>query len=175
MFSDPEHNVSQFGLEKGMRVADLGAGSGFYALAMAKAVGDKGTVYAVDIQKDLLLRLKNQAVKNRVLHLETVWGDLETVGGTKLRDGAVDRVLVSNILFQIEHKDALVKEVERILKPGGQVMVIDWADSFNNLGPAAPQVVPEAAARTLFEQNGFSFVRSVRAGDHHYGLIFDRP
>ncbi|MBI2474518.1 MAG: methyltransferase domain-containing protein, partial [Candidatus Taylorbacteria bacterium] len=61
-FSDPSHNVEQFDLQSGMTVADFGTGSGYYAFAAAKAVGDKGKVYAIDVQKPLLEKLKREAV-----------------------------------------------------------------------------------------------------------------
>ena len=61
MFSDPEKNIEQFSLGKGMHVADFGTGSGFYALAAAEAVGETGRVYAIDVQKDLLEKLKKEA------------------------------------------------------------------------------------------------------------------
>ena len=172
MFSDQEKNLDQFGLQKGMRVADFGAGSGFYALTAAKLVGDKGKVYAVDIQKDLLVRLKKEAAAKKILNVEIIWGDLEKEGGAKLKDDSVDRVIISNLLFQIGKKESLVKEAARVLKPNGKVLVIDWTDSFGNLGPQEKDVFGKEAARTLFENGGFSLERTIDAGAHHYGLVF---
>jgi ubiquinone/menaquinone biosynthesis C-methylase UbiE len=57
MFAHPETILSGFDLKSGMHVADLGTGSGFYALAAAHLVGSKGRVYAIDVQKDLLDRI----------------------------------------------------------------------------------------------------------------------
>lgn len=174
MFSDPAHNIEQFDLEKGMHVADFGAGSGFYAIIAAKAVGEEGKIYAIDIQKDLLFRLKKEAERQGILNIEIIWGDIEENESTKLRAGSVDRVIVSNILFQIEKKEAVVQEVGRVLKPGGKVLVIDWTDSFNNMGPAPKHVFTEVLAKKLFEYGGFAIERSIQAGDHHYGFIAKR-
>ncbi|MFA6273173.1 MAG: methyltransferase domain-containing protein [Candidatus Paceibacterota bacterium] len=174
MFSDPEKNLDQFDLQKGMRVADFGAGSGFYVLTAAKLVGDKGKVYAVDIQKDLLVRLKKEAAVKKILNIEIVWGDLEKVGGAKLEDNSVDRVIVSNLLFQINGKENLAKEAMRILKPGGKILAIDWIESFGNLGPRTENVFGKETARTLFENAGFSLEKTIDAGAHHYGLIFSK-
>lgn len=172
MFSDPEKNLDQFDLQKGMRVVDFGAGSGFYVLTAAKLVGDKGKVYAIDIQKDLLVRLKKEAATKKVLNIEIVWGDLEKAGGAKLHDHSVDRVIVSNLLFQIGGKESLAKEAARVLKPGGKALTIDWTESFGGLGPQEKDVFGKEAARTLFENAGFSLERAIDAGAHHYGLIF---
>ena len=59
IFSDPKKNLKQFCLEEGMRVADFGSGSGYYTLAAAEAVGDTGRVYAIEIQQELLKKVKN--------------------------------------------------------------------------------------------------------------------
>ncbi|HEY4714970.1 MAG TPA: methyltransferase domain-containing protein [Candidatus Paceibacterota bacterium] len=174
MFADPENNIKQFALKDGAVVADLGAGSGFYTFAAARAVGPSGLVYAVDIDTDLLRRIKDEAGERELKNIEIIPGDLEKVGGTKLADSFADAVLVSNILFQVTNKDALIKEVQRILKPDGRVLVIDWKDSFGGLGPEKKAIVPEVAARDLFEIHNFEFEREISAGEHHYGIIFKK-
>lgn len=171
-FSDPSHNVEQFDLQSGMTVADFGTGSGYYAFAAAKAVGDKGKVYAIDVQKPLLEKLKREAVSRSAHNLEIIWADVEKPGGTKLRDASADAAIIANILFQVEHKSDFLAEVYRVLKPKGKVLVIDWQDSFAGVGPAIEHVVPAAKARALFEAAGFAFERDVRAGGHHWGMVF---
>ena len=84
MFSDPRDNVKQFSLGPGNFVADFGAGSGFYTLAASDAVGPDGKVYAIDVQKDLLLKIKNLANSQHKRNVDVIWADLEHVGGTKL-------------------------------------------------------------------------------------------
>src|SRR5690349_15540940 len=59
MFSEPSANLAKLGLVDGMKVVDLGAGSGFYSYEAARRVGATGRVYAVDVQKDLLERLRS--------------------------------------------------------------------------------------------------------------------
>ncbi len=174
MFSDPKRNVEQLGLTPGMKVVDMGAGSGFYTLAAAELVGGSGRVYAVDIQKELLDRIKNEAAKRRLTNIEAIWGDIEKAGGTKLQAGIADAVIVSNVLFQIEQKAVFVDEIKRILKPKREVLIVDWTDSFGGMGPDGKSIVTEEAAKQLFESHGFMLTRSIRPGDHHYGLIFSK-
>jgi ubiquinone/menaquinone biosynthesis C-methylase UbiE len=174
MFIDPKKMVEQFSLIPGMKVADLGAGSGAYAVELARAVGGAGQVYAVDIQQELLARIKNQVRLGKAGNVEVIWGDLEKVGGTRLQETSIDFALASNILFQIDHKDVFCQEVMRILRKGGRLGVIDWKDSYNGLGPPAADVLTEPAARSIFEKAGFTYDHNVPAGDHHYGLIFKK-
>ncbi|MEO8637734.1 MAG: methyltransferase domain-containing protein [Candidatus Taylorbacteria bacterium] len=172
MFSDPKHNIEQLNLDPGMVVADVGSGSGHYSLEAAKIVGDKGKVYAIDVQKDLLARLKSHAVAEHLHNIEVIWGNAEKPGGTRVKDAFVDFVFVSNILFQVEDKKTFAKEIKRIVKTNGRVLVVDWADSFGGMGPQREHVVTEAKAKELFLSEGLAFERGIQAGAHHYGLVF---
>jgi ubiquinone/menaquinone biosynthesis C-methylase UbiE len=172
MFSDPENNVKQFGLAPGMIVADFGAGSGFYTMAAARAVLPAGKVFAVDIQKGLLEKLKNGARQNQLSNIDIVWGDLEHLGGTKLREGSLDAVLACNLFFQIENKDGLCLEIKRVLRPNARVLVVDWAASFGGLGPQEKDVITKIKMCDIFQEHGFKLDREISAGAEHYGLIF---
>jgi ubiquinone/menaquinone biosynthesis C-methylase UbiE len=171
MFSDPAANLAKFGLIDGMKVVDIGAGSGFYSIEAAKRVGSSGRIYAVDVQKDLLERLRSVASNQGVRNIEVVWGNAEKIGGTKLRESIADRVIASNVLFQIEKPDDFCLELKRILKPGGKVLIIDWSEA-STMSPQ--QLVTSAKAQQLFEKSGFKLEDSFNAGDHHYGLVFSR-
>lgn len=173
MFSDPQKNLSLFGVDIGMKVVDLGAGSGFYTIEAAKMVGPRGRVYAVDVMQDILSKIKNSAALAGVHNVEIVWGNIEKIGGTKLREAMADRVILSNTLFQVAaaDRDNLALEAKRITKPGGKLMVIDWVAG----GALSPkQVVPRMVAEGTFEKAGFQIERTFDAGDHHYGIIFKR-
>lgn len=171
MFSDPAQNLAKLGLTDGMKVADIGAGSGFYTIEAARRVGGSGRVFALDIQKDLLDRLRNAAAAQHLNNIEVVWANAEKIGGTKLREGSIDRVVASNILFQLEKPEDFALEMKRILKPGGKILVIDWSEA-SALGPQ--NVFPQMKAETLFAKNGFVSEQAFNAGDHHYGLVLAR-
>jgi ubiquinone/menaquinone biosynthesis C-methylase UbiE len=171
MFSDPVSNLSKLGLTEGMRVVDLGAGSGFYTFEAARRVGNSGRVFAVDVVKDLLERIRSVGLTTGLRNIEVIWGNFEKIGGTKLGEGTADRVIASNVLFQVEKTDEFVLEIKRILKPGGKVLVVDW-DSVSTLSPKT--VVTANKAQMLFEKAGFKLDQSFGAGDHHYGLVLIR-
>jgi ubiquinone/menaquinone biosynthesis C-methylase UbiE len=174
-FSDPQKNIQQFGLIEGMKVADLGAGSAAYTLAAARQVGLSGRVYAIEVQKELLSNIKNSGLQQGLSNIETIWGDIEQRGGTKIKDGTLDAAIVSNVLFQTEDKHSLAEEVKRILKPQGRVLVVDWKESFGGMGPHPDHVVKEQRAKQIFEDCGFTIDRTIAAGEHHYGFIAIKP
>ena len=173
-FSDPKKNVDQLRWREGMSVADFGAGSGAYSIAAAQTVGDSGKVYAIEVQKDLLQKLKNEATNGGFHNIEALWGDIEVLHGTKIRDHAVDAVIISNVLFQAEDKRGVLNEAKRILRPGGSLLVIDWVDSFGGLGPHPDEVMTQAAAKKLCTEALFAYEKDIEAGGHHYGMIFKK-
>lgn len=170
-FTNPEENIKALGIYEGMVIADLGAGTGAYTIPLAEKVGDTGRVYAVEVQKDFLTNIKNEATARGFKNVELLWGDIERAGGTKIKDGACDAVVISNVLFLAEDKPGLLRETRRILKTGGKLLLIDWSDSFNNLGPSPAMVVTKDSARALCEAEGFVLKNEIPAGEHHYGFI----
>lgn len=174
-FSDPRENVQHLALREGMRVGDFGAGSGHYARAASVAVGPSGKVYAVDAQEDVLKHLKLNSAEHHRRNIETVWGNIDELGGTHLRDASLDAVIVANVLFQIENTNGLLAEIKRTVKSGGKVLVVDWAGSYGGMGPSPESVVSERDAETLFINGGFYKTKSFRGGPHHYGIIFTAP
>jgi ubiquinone/menaquinone biosynthesis C-methylase UbiE len=171
MFSDPAQNLARLGLTDGMKVVDIGAGSGFYTMEAARIVGKNGRVYAVDVQKNILERLRTNGLTSGLTNIEVVWGNAEKIGGTKIREGIADRVIASNVLFQIEKPDDFSLEIKRLLKPGGKVLLVDWSE----LSPISPKnIVPSNKAQTLFEKVGFKLEQTFNAGEHHYGMVLSR-
>lgn len=174
MINEPIDNIKQFALREGSVVADLGVGYGHYTYALSEAVGPNGKVFAIDVRKDMLERLKKEVDEKGVKNVEIIWGDIEIVGGTKLRRDLLDAIVITNVLFQIDSKAGLVHECARILKTGGKLMLIDWSESFAGIGPEPGAIVEEALARQIFETGPFEYKKSISTGEHHYGMVFEK-
>ncbi len=172
MFSNPEKNLIQFGISDGMQVADFGAGNGYYAFLLARKVGETGKVYCIDIQSDLLQKVSKEAEGEGLSNIEIVSGNIEKEKGSTLKEESVDVVLIANTFFQIEDREAVLKEAFRILRPKGRVLLIEWADSFAGMGPHKDHVVLKETAEKLFRDSGFTKDSEIDAGEHHYGLVF---
>lgn len=169
-FVVPEVVATHFHIREGDQVADLGAGGGFFLKVLSKSVGPNGKVYACEIQKSLVEKLGETARLQGLLNIVPLWCDLEEVRGIKISDSQLDAAILVNTLFCFEKKDVALTEFRRILKPGGVLHVIDWADSFGGLGPQPSQVVTKEAAIALVESQGYVMEREFPAGDHHYGF-----
>jgi|SRR3989344_3355339 len=173
-FTNPEANIGKLSLKHGEIVVDFGAGTGLYSALAAKRVGGAGRVYTIDIQKDLLINIRDRARAEGITNIETIWGDVEKLHGSKLDDNFADAVIISNMLFQVADKNTVIKEAKRILKPGGRVFLIEWRDSFSHLGPTPDMVLGEGAAKKLCMDEGLHYEDEFELGDHHYGLIFKK-
>ena len=172
MFTDPVKNLKQFGLRDDMIVADLGAGTGFYTITVAKIV-ERGKVYAIEVVKDYIETIKNKAKEAHLNNVECFWGDIEKIGGTKIKDGIVDAVIASNILFQVEDREKFILEIKRILKVGGKVLLIDWTEA-SPIGPNKEKCISKEKALVLFSKRNFILEREIDAGEHHYGMILKK-
>ncbi|MBK5215550.1 MAG: class I SAM-dependent methyltransferase [Candidatus Pacebacteria bacterium] len=172
MFTNPEQNILHLGLSDGMRVADFGAGTGFYSKAASARVGYSGKVYAIEVQKDLVKKLESDIKHWGLSNIECIWGDIERLNGTKISDHSMDAVIISNVLFQAEDKLGVVGEALRVLKKGGKLLLIEWMESFGGMGPTKEHVISPTYARELFEKRGFKFEENITTSAHHYGIIF---
>lgn len=173
-FSNPNQILEEVGIQKGSVIADLGAGSGHYTFSSARITGMDGKVYALEVQKDLVEKLKTESERNHLTNVSPIWCNIEKVGGTKLADSVIDLAIVANVFFQVDDRKDFLKELQRIVKTHGRVLLIDWTDSYSGMGPAPMSVIKEIDATSLFEQNGFKKDRNVNAGEHHYGIIFTK-
>lgn len=173
-FSDPYTNIKQMHISPGMHVADFGSGVGFYSLALADAVGHTGMVFAIDVQADHLSKLKREALHRGWDNVEVIQGDLEKPAGSGLIGSSVDRIVISNVLFQVQDPFTVATEAMRVIKPSGFVAVIDWTESFNQIGPHKDQILEPEKLIKVFETVGFEVVTRLDSGSHHYGYLF-RP
>lgn len=171
MFSTPSINLSQFHIEPGMVVADLGCGIGSYTFEIVKRVGPTGKVFALDVQKNLIEKLANEAKSKNITNITALWDDLDDANGIGLKDNSIDRIIVANTLFQIEDLQKFVLEIKRILRPNGCVLFVDWSESFGGIGPIEQSVVKKERMLELCQRSGLLFTKDVQAGDHHYGFV----
>jgi ubiquinone/menaquinone biosynthesis C-methylase UbiE len=170
MFADPVKNLKQLGLRENMLVVDLGAGTGFYSIAAAKMV-PHGKVYAIEIVRDYLPTIRNKAKEAHLSNLECLHGNIEKLGGTKLKDCLADVLIISNVLSQAEDREGFIAEAKRILKPGGKILLIDWTDNHTLAAPVQEKLILKEKALELFARKNISLEREIDAGSHHYGIV----
>lgn len=163
------------GLAPGLRVGDLGCGrTGHFVFSASRSVGDTGIVYAVDVVKDILESIKSRARSEGYDNVQTAWADLEKANGVPIPAGTLDVCFLVNVAFMLKDKAAAFKEIARLLKPGGSLVVVDWAKKLGPLGPNDENKVNPEALKILLSSLGFTADAEFPAGEYHFALVFKK-
>lgn len=174
-FLDPERVLFQSGLGKNQVVADLGAGSGFYAIASGKIVGDGGSVYVVDIMESSLNHVASEARLKAIRNIKTLRADLEQPGAVNsIPSGTVNLVIFANVLHQVKNREKLFDDAYRLLQTGGKILIVEWNEQVGSFGPPAAERITEAEAKQLADKKSFKFSGKLETDRYHYGLIFSK-
>lgn len=141
--------VRLLGIEQGMAIADIGAGSGYYTVRLSPRVGPEGKIYANDIIPDYLARLKSRIAADGLANVEAILGD---PGDARLPAASTDIALMVHMYHEIEDPFGLLWHLHDSLKPGGRVAIID-ADR-----PTARHGTPPALLKCELAAAGFTQV-----------------
>lgn len=174
-FLNPQKIVDDLSLKGAEVVVDLGFGSGVYSLALAKAVGPDGKVIAIDVRPEMTFNLSKLAKEQNLLNINCFQINFAKKNSLSDFYNTAAAVIMSNVLFQVDkaERETACNEAAKLLAHNGQLIFLDWSDSFGGLGPQPEDLVLEKDARLFFEQAGLLFKRPIFAGDHHFGLVFN--
>jgi ubiquinone/menaquinone biosynthesis C-methylase UbiE len=168
----PEAMLDALKIPRGASVADVGAGAGYHSIRLARRVGPKGTVYAVDIQPEMIRMLKFNASQARIANIKPV---LATQTESHLPPGKIDLVLMVDVYHECSHPDQTLKDLKRALKPGGRLVLVE----FRGEDPEVP-IKPEhkmtlKQVRREVEPQGFVFKKSLEFLPWQHVIIFEKP
>jgi ubiquinone/menaquinone biosynthesis C-methylase UbiE len=123
VFSAREQVLKACRIAPGFRVADVGAGTGFYSRLFSHAVGDQGWVYSVDITPKFLSHINEKAVAEDIKNLTSVLCSARSV---RLPPESVDLIFICDTYHHFEFPQSTLASIHRSLKPGGALVVIDF-------------------------------------------------
>lgn len=115
--------VTALDLKPGMAMADIGAGTGLFTLPFAQAVGPQGQVYAVEIAKNFLEHIRARAARASAANVQTVLGTDKSV---QLPEASIDLAFICDVYHHFESPQASLATLQRALKPGGTLVLIDF-------------------------------------------------
>ncbi len=167
-FLNPEKILKKLNLKEDQIAVDFGSGSGGWVIPLAKIL-TKGKVFAVDILKEPLSALKSRAKLERLVNIFTVEADVEKP--LPLASNLADLILMTNLLFEVDNKEAVFKEAKRILKKDGKILVVDWKED-SPIGPEKKVSIKDI--REIAQKEGFSLEKEFPAGKFHFALIFSK-
>jgi predicted methyltransferase len=174
-FLNPESILFLSGLKPNQTVSDLGAGSGFYALAAAKIVGANGEVHVVDIKEAALDHLASEARMRGYKNIKTYIADLdEPKIPSRIPAATSDMVVLANILHEVGNIKNLLAHAYSLLKTGGCLVVVDWNDQPSPIGPEASKRLHPAQIKKQIESSAFKFVKEVESDLYHFAMVFTK-
>lgn len=172
---DPHLLFKKAHMQQGMHVADLGCGkTGHIVFPAAHVLGKDGVVYAVDIVKDVLALINKRAKIENMLHVHTVWSDVERIGGTAIPGHSLDLVFLVNALNQITNKKAAIEEAARLLKDKGRIAIVDWNHRGLPFAPKEESLLNFDELIALTKPFGFTKQEDFQMGKYHRGIILYR-
>lgn len=158
----PDKIIEQLNVNNDDTVADLGAGPGLFTISLAKMT--EREVYAVDIEPEMLERLKQNAEKEKIGNIKPVVSDLENV---KLDENSVTRVLNVFVIHEVRSIDRAIDEMKRILKPGGCLLLMDWEAVESESGPPFEIRIPSEKMKSILEEHGFDTELTYPDSEHY--------
>jgi SAM-dependent methyltransferase len=166
-----EGALNAIGLKPGMTVAEVGAGTGYVTLRMAKRVGPTGKVYANDLQPEMLDLLRSNAAKAGVTNVETVLG---FATDPKLPAGQIDLIILVDVYHEFSQPQKMLQGIRAALKPDGRLVQLEYRKE----DPAVP-ILPDhkmsvAQAKTEVEAEGFKLDSVIETLPRQHILIFTK-
>jgi len=170
-FLDPDKIIAQLDIEKGITVVDFGCGPGYFSIPFAKAIGEDGRVYALDILPQVLENVIGKAKNAGVSNIITKRVNFERENGSKLEDNFADWIIMKDVLFQNQKKEVIIAEAYRVLKPGGKIIVVEWNYKETTVGPAPQLRITQIALEKMFSNHKFIVEKNIEAGHFHYAFV----
>jgi ubiquinone/menaquinone biosynthesis C-methylase UbiE len=166
-----EAALDAIGLKPGMTVAEVGAGTGYVALRMAKRVAPGGKVYANDLQPEMLGLLRANAAKAGITNVETVLGS-ET--DPKLPLGQIDLIILVDVYHEFSEPQKMLQGIRRALKPDGRLVQLEYRKEDPNIPILPDHKMSVAEAKTEVEAEGFKLQPVIETLPRQHILIYTK-
>jgi len=168
-YQKPDEVVKALALRPGEVVADIGSGTGYFALRFARAVGDAGRVYAVDISPEMVRHLNRRL---RDAGIRNVVSVLSEPDDPLLPDASIDRFVIVDTWHHVDAQAKYIELMKKMLKPGGQVVHIDFQKRELPVGPSLASKIAREDLVKQMEGAGFRLAAEHTFLPYQYFLVF---
>jgi ubiquinone/menaquinone biosynthesis C-methylase UbiE len=168
-YQKPHEVVHALGLKPGDIIADIGAGSGYFTFHLARHVGDKGKVYAVDVSPEMILHVNRRIREFKMNNVVSVLADSDD---PLLPDQSVNRFFICDVWHHIENPTKYLSLMKKILKPGGEVVIIDFHKKEFPVGPPMNMKIAREDVIKRLESNGYRLTKEHTFLPYQYFLVF---
>ena len=163
--------LANLGVKPGMTVCDMGCGNGFYALQLAKMVGEEGKVIGVDIQPEMLKLLRERAADAEITNVQPILG---TVADPKLPTGEVDLILCVDVYHEFSHPEHMLAAMRQSLKPKGVVALLEYRSEDPKVPIKRLHKMSKSQIMQEYPANGFKLVKQYDQLPWQHMMFFAR-
>ena len=170
---DPQRVLKAIGLKAGDVFLDAGSGKGYMSIAASEIVGDKGKVYAVDVDEVSIEALKNAVGELKLKNLEAIVADMTAT--TPLATHSIDVCMVANVLHGfVENKEisGVMIEITRLLKFGGTLAIVEFKKLPDIPGPPLDVKLSPQQTKAEITRYRYTEKKVEEVGAYHYASIF---
>jgi SAM-dependent methyltransferase len=165
----PSKAIAALDIKPGQVVADVGAGSGYYTVRLAKRVGPTGRVFATDIQQEMLDLLKKRLARERLNNVELV---LATDVDPRLPAGQFDLILMVDVYHELARPQDVLRKLRSALKPDGRLVLIEFRKESAWVPIREEHKMSVTEARMELEAEGYRFDRVIDVLPWQHILVF---
>jgi ubiquinone/menaquinone biosynthesis C-methylase UbiE len=167
----PDEVVRALGLKASERIADIGAGSGYFTVRFARQVGPGGKVYAVDIDREMLAYIEQRAKQEDLQNIKTILADPHD---PELAPASVDLIFICATLHHITDRAKYYPLLAKALRPGGKIVNIDFQKRPLPVGPSLEMKIAREDVLSEFGAAGFHVAQEFDFLPYQYFLLFER-
>jgi SAM-dependent methyltransferase len=167
----PEAAIDALGLAPGLVVADVGAGSGYMTVRMARIVAPDGSVYATDIQPEMITLLKERLADEKIANVVPVLG---LADDPKLPDAAIDLELLVDVYHEFSEPQKMLRGLRKALKPGGRLVLLEYRKEDPKVPILELHKMTVAEAKLEVEAEGFELTRVDERLPRQHILVFTK-
>lgn len=167
-YQKPHEVITALGIRAGEVIADIGAGSGYFTVRLARHVGPGGRVYAVDVSPDMIRHLNRRVRDLGLRNVSTILAPPDD----PLLPEPVDRYLIVNVWHHIEDQAGYLAHMRKQLKPGGQIVMIDFHKRELPVGPPVDMKIAREDLIRQMTEHGFEVASEHTFLPYQYFLVF---
>lgn len=169
---EPDRALDAIGLRPGTTVADVGAGSGYMTVKMARRVGPSGKVYANDLQPEMLTLLRDRLAREQVTNVEPILG---TVDNPRLPADSLDLILMVDVYHEFSQPQVMLRLMREALTPDGRLVLLEYRKEDPTIPIHPDHKMSIAEARMEIEAEGFVLTKVHSVLPRQHILIFTKP
>jgi arsenite methyltransferase len=169
LYQKPHEVIHALAIRPGEVIADIGAGSGYFTFHLARHVGDKGKVYAVDVSPDMVRHINRRIRDTKVTNVVSILADPDD---PLLPDQSVNRFFICDVWHHIDNQTQYLSLMKKMLKPGGEIVMIDFHKRDLPVGPPMQMRIAREDVIKQMGLNGFKLTKEHTSLPYQYFLVF---